>query len=89
MARILRCEYSGACKQGRCTEGHKGPACRVCKEGFAYDALENKCTKCSGKIYYTVIGFLGVAGVWRGAVQLWRAGHPGRLRVPPSSATGI
>ena len=57
---LYRCEYSGACKQGRCTEGHKGPACRVCEKGFAYDALENKCTKCSGDILYTVLVFLGV-----------------------------
>ena len=58
---FYRCEYSGACKQGRCTEGHKGPACRVCEKGYAYDALENKCTECSGEILYSLLGFLGVA----------------------------
>ena len=26
---IYRCQYSGACKDGECAEGHKGVACRV------------------------------------------------------------
>ena len=32
----------------------------MCKKDYAYDALENKCTKCSGDIMYTVLAFLGV-----------------------------
>ena len=32
----------------------------MCEKGFAYDALENKCTKCSGDILYTAFVFLGV-----------------------------
>ena len=38
-----------------------GPACRVCEKGYAYDALENKCTECSGEILYALLGLLGVA----------------------------
>ena len=32
----------------------------MCEKGYAYDALENKCTECSGEILYSLLGFLGI-----------------------------
>ena len=58
---LYRCEYSGACEEGRCTEGHKGPACRVCKKGYAYDALENNCSECGDRVRDTILVLAGVA----------------------------
>ena len=37
----------------------------MCNKDYAYDALENKCTKCSGDILYTVLAFLGVVVAYK------------------------
>ena len=44
--KIYRCEYEDSCEGGRCSEGHEGVACRVCKAGFHYSAVESKCVEC-------------------------------------------
>ena len=44
--KIYRCEYEDSCEGGRCSEGHEGVACRVCKAGFYHSAVESKCLEC-------------------------------------------
>jgi hypothetical protein len=45
---VYQCQYSGACKKGKCAEGHEGVACRVCKNDYHRDALKNRCVECKG-----------------------------------------
>jgi len=72
---LYRCAYSGACREGLCTEGHKGATCRVCKRGYAYDALENKCTRCAD-ILKTVLAILGGAALLAVAVAVLVRRYP-------------
>ena len=45
---LYECEYAGACKNGACTEGHEGTACRVCSDGHYFDSMQNRCESCGG-----------------------------------------
>lgn len=59
---------------GLCVEGHTGPYCAVCKDGYIGGDDKNVCTECGGDLIYTIlVGVVIVALLATGVIVFCRA----------------